>query len=67
LIAFSSDSREPSDVVVTMSDRPQKSKPINWRAHVIASDLQAFAFRFIDLLETYEREGSLGNLSADND
>jgi hypothetical protein len=65
LITFSSDSRDSTEVVITMSDRPSKRKPINWSAQVYANDLQEFSLKFIDLLEMYEREGTVGRFQND--
>ena len=50
-IKFSSESREPTDVMVTVEDAKSKTSPVTWRAEILASDLRDFCFRFLDLIE----------------
>jgi hypothetical protein len=62
-ITFSSDSSDSlQEVIITFSDKRRGDKGTTWCAQVNATDLQVFALKFIDLLERYEREGTVGEI-----
>lgn len=56
--SFSSDSRDPSEVTITVHDKP-KGKPINWRAAIRADELYRFCLCLSKYIE--EKEPSAGN------
>lgn len=50
-IDFDSDSRNIKDVAIEVADYKPNSAVPYWRARIGASDLRAFCFRFLELLE----------------
>lgn len=50
-IKFSSECREPSQVMVTVEDAKSRTSTVTWRAKISAADLRDFCLRFLDLIE----------------
>ena len=55
LYHFSSNSREPRDVTVTVKDRPRRDDPINWRASIRADELYIFCQRLTNYMANSPR------------